>query len=30
VINPGAVQRTLEPGGAVLDLKTGALRYVSL
>lgn len=30
VINPGAVQRTLEPGGAVLDLKSGALRYVSL
>lgn len=30
IINPGAVQRTHEPGGAVLDLKTGKLRYIDL
>lgn len=30
IINPGALQRTAEPGCAVLDLTTGRLDYVNL
>ena len=30
IINPGALQRTAQPGGAVLDLDNGELRYLNL